>query len=246
MPTETLSEARELSPEEMRSPLRSVTVHFSASDRDVLVAKLRDLANHYRFAIRFSTDPARPGDIFVQLYRSDIKMIGRMQAGEPRLELTIYRTLHRVPVEAVEQSVSVLQQIATELPNARFVQTVFALGDDMALEPRTGTAPVRAARVTHADGAQDAIKRQLAIFADANGYAIRFTQVTPDPKDFIVSLYSESLNIRVDKAFTNDKVDALIYLAGDRTASRTAIDQTFALLREAFEQIPGVLFAHGP
>ena len=116
----------------------------------------------------------------------------------------------------------------------------------MALEPRTGIAPVRAARFTHADGAQPAIKQHLARFADANGYAIRFSQTTPDPKDLVVYLYSEDLNIMVDKAFSNEEMDVVVYRAGDRTAPQAAINMTFDVLRRAIEQVPSVSFTPRP
>ncbi len=232
----------ELSPEAMRSPLRSLTIVFGSGDRDLLLAKLREVANRNRFAIRVSSDPGKPGDVFVQMYRSDIKMIGLIPNELDRLDLTVLRTVRRVPAEAIEHGVSAIRELVGKLPKAQFEQSIFERGDDMSLEPRTGISPVRSARLTHANNAQDQIKRQIAQFADENSYAIRFTQTTPNPQDLAAYLYSESLNIVVDKAFSNEEMGIAIYRAGDRTTSEAAIDSTFDALRKAIEQVPGVSF----
>lgn len=230
----------------MRSPLRSVTVTYNPSQRAILFAKLRALADHFRFAIRLSTDPARPGATFVQLYRSDIKMIGEAPADVPRLGLTIFRTLQRVPSEAVDQGVGILRRLAVELLNGGFQQVVFEDGDDMALEPWAGKGPVRSTRFSHADGTQDEIKQQLAQFAKNNGFALRFRQISPDPKEIVADLYTEGLNITVDRAFSNEKMNVFIYRAGDGSTSDAGINHTFAALRGALEEIPGVSFPPQP
>jgi hypothetical protein len=240
--TEEFPMRTELSPEAMRAPLRSVTITFGAGQHARLLAGLRGLADRLGFAIRLSGDPARPGATFVQLYRTDIKMIGWVPADVPRLDLTIYRTLHRVPPAAVEQGAAALRQLAAEVPSGRFEQTIFHHCDDMDFEPRTGIAPARVARVAHVDGAQEAIRRQIALFADENGYAVRFAQTTPDPKDLKISLYSEGLDIFITEYFSHEKMSVTIKRSGDRTASDALIDHTFEALRRAIEQVPGSSF----
>ena len=232
----------ELSAEEMRAPLRSVAISLGAGEREQLLGKLRIFSNGYGFAIRLSGDPAKPGDIFVQLYRTDIKMIGRLPAAIPRLDLTVYRTWHRVPAEGVEQGVGGLRQSVSSLPGVRFEQTIFERGDDMSLEPRDGRAPVRSARIALEDRSRDALKLAFARFAEASGMAIRFTQSTPDPKNLVVMMHREDVDIIGTMPFSTQVLEISISRSGDRTASQAVIDQTFEALRRSVEQVAGLTF----
>jgi hypothetical protein len=233
----------ELSPDEMRAPLRSITITVPGKDRDALVGKLPAFADTNHFLIRVSRDPARPGDVFVQMYRTDIKMIGRLPTGEPRLDLTVYRTLHRIPPEAIDQGVGGLRKVVSELPGARFEQTVFVQGDDMTLEPRTGIAPVRSAIIRLPDAAREALKGQLVSFSEANGLAVGFRQVTPDPKQITVTMHSEDVEISGGMPFSMNELHMNLYRSGDRSASRALIDHLFAELQHAVLKVDGVTFS---
>lgn len=232
----------ELPPAQMRAALRAITVKAPADARDGLIATLPVFAAQNRFKIRLSRDPAKPGDVFVQLYRSDIKMIGRVPAGESRLDLTVYRTLHRIPVEAIDQGVGGLRAAVARLPGARFEQTVFLRGDDMALEPRTGYPAARTAIIQLPEGAREAMKQQLLSFAEANGLAMGFSQVTPDPRPITFDMYGEVVEISGDMPFSQSELYVSISRSGDRSASMAEIDHLFAELQRAVEQVDGVKF----
>ena len=236
----------ELSPEEMRAPLRFITITAPANARDGLIATLPTFAAKNRFKIRLSRDPAKPGDVFVQMYRSDIKMIGRSPAGEPRLDLTVYRTLHRIPVEAIDQGVGGLRAAVSELLGSRFEQTVFVRGDDMALEPRTGYAAASTAIIRLPGGAREAVKRQLVSFAEENGLAMGFSQVTPDPKQITFDMYGEVVRLSGSMPFSNSELYISISRTGDRSASLAEIDHLFTELQRAVVQVDGVTFSERP
>lgn len=174
------------------------------------------------------------------MYRSDIKLIGLIPAGEPRLDLTVYRTLHRIPVEAIDQGVGGLRAAASRVSGARFEQTVFVRGDDMALEPRTGIPAVRNAIIRLPDAAREALKGQLISFAESKGLAMGISQVTPDPKQITFEMYGEVVALSGSSPWSNNELHVGISRSGDRSASQATIDHLFVELRRSVEQIDSV------
>jgi hypothetical protein len=231
-----------LSPEEMRAPLRRIVVTGSVGGRNALIAILPVFASENRFVIRFSPDPVRAGDIYVQIYRSDIKMIGRIPAGETRLDLGVYRTFHRMPANFIDGGVDGLRAIIAKLPNMRFEQTVFVKGDDMSLEPRTGIPAARSATIRFPDTAYLAMKQELASFAEFNGLAIGFRKPLIDPKEITFDAYAEGIKLSGSTPFSINELEIGSTRTGDRSASDAFINHIFDELRRTVEQIDGVKF----
>jgi hypothetical protein len=232
----------ELSPEEMRSPLRRIVVTGPVGSRETLIDELPVFAEQNRFVIRLSGDPASPGDTYVQIYRSDIKMIGRITAGETRLDLGMYRTSGRMPANFINGGVNGLRSAIDRLPGMRFEQTVFVSGDDMALEPRTGRKAARSATIHIPDHARSAVRQKLAGFADLNGLAMGFREPLIDQKEIAFDAYADGIKFLGFSPVSSSELIVFIDRIGDRSVSDTMINHFFNELRRAVEQIDGVTF----
>ena len=105
---------------------------------------------------------------------------------------------------------------------------------------------MQSARIALEDSSRDALKLALARFAKASGMAIRFTQSTPDPKNLVVMMHREDVDIIGTPPFSTQVLEISSSRSGDRTASQSAIELTFEALRRAVEQVPGVAFSPRP
>jgi hypothetical protein len=228
--------------ETMRSPLSSVSIKVRRGQRDCLPDVLRSFADSYGFALRLSTDPTRPDDHFVQMYRSDVKMIGYLPALTLRLDLNVYRTLDIVPGAAIRQAVDGLKKSSSKLPGIAFEETVFEAGDDMSIH-QSGILPVLRADIQLEDSVREELRTQIAAFAVANGFALTFTQTSPNPKAITFDMYRENLWIFGHTPFSMNQLRFAIYRSGDRTATFDEIEQTFIALQRTVERVPGVSFA---
>lgn len=231
-----------LSPEQMREPLRSIIVTAPDGARNAVFCALQRFASTNRFKLRLSRDPAKPDDAFVQLYRADIKFIGRMAAIETHLKLVVYRTLHRAPVEAVNQGVNGLRNAIGVVPGADFKETIFVRGDDMSLEPQEGYPAARTALVRLPTAVREVFKNRLLTFADDNGLAIGFSQVTPDPTKVTFDMYDEAVTISGFTPFDETGLYVDISRCGDRSAPEDYIDHLWADLKRAVLRVEGVTY----
>ena len=109
-----------------------------------------------------------------------------------------------------------------------------------------GYAAATTAIIRWPDGAREAVKRQLVSFAESNGLAMGFCEVTPDPKQITFDMYSEVVSLSGDTPFSNNELYVSISRTGDRSASVATIDHLFAELRRTVALVDGVTFSKRP
>jgi hypothetical protein len=223
----------------MNDPLSLLWITFQEGRRDQILDCLHSFADDNRFNIRLSADSGRPSDIFIQMYRTDIKMIGHLPKNGLRLDLTVFRTASPVPVEEVRKGIDALRRTVLTVPETNLEETVFERGDVMPKE-KTPILPIHVAVVHYRKNESGALEHQIFSYAEDNGFAIRSIRGTPDPLDISFTMFREDLFVL--GIANNEELRVAFYRSGDATASAAVVDQAFEGFAHATERVPSVRF----
>ena len=232
----------ELSAEEMRMPLRAISITVPNTSRAAMLAQLQVFGRDTRFAIYAAPVDQGTHPSKIAAYRSDITFTGTLSADGSKLELMIYRTRRRVLREAVDQGVEGLREAFAALPDTRITQTVFVRGDDTRLDPRIPISAARQADFKVEDRHLEMVKRRLLRFAEQNHMAASWGQLSADPREFAIDLYGERINVFAHTFLSERKFGFGVYRTGDRSATEESLSELFSRLRQALEEVDGVIF----
>ena len=234
-------EAALLTAEQLRQPLRALAFTFDEGALDALPSRLRSFAGPSGFALRLSGDPQGAEGALVELYRTDIKLIGRLRFRPARLDVQVFRTSHRVPAEAVDQGVGALAAALAAVPGQRLKQQTFKRGDEFAgREP--SVSAVHGADGSIAESALGAIKQSLVDFANARGFAIRLSRNTPDPRSVTFQMFRNDMQFLGGFVLEFGTFGIGVYRSGDGTVAQADIDAAFDALSATLERASGVPF----
>ena len=135
-----------MSAEFRHKPMRMITIRFPDAERAGLLKGIETFAQENGFALRLSNDANHSGELSLQLYRGDMKMIGATDSGRSEFDIALYKTPgHPAPMWALDRAVSSLWRIVEKIPNVRVSQEILATYDPTP-ENRSGQLPLRAAR----------------------------------------------------------------------------------------------------
>ncbi|WP_342359661.1 hypothetical protein [Terrarubrum flagellatum] len=232
-----------MSAETRQKPMRLITIRFPETRRAALIEGIKFFADKNGFAIRLGDDSAHPSELFLQLYRGDMKMIGATDARRSEFSIALYKTPgDPAPMWALDRAVSLLRGIVAQIPDVYVSQQILATYDPT-LGNRDGQSPQRMARISIPPGARLKLLGQFKAFAEANAFAIRFSQARPDPEDFVVTIFRDDIRISSFTPFTAREAELRLhdtYMA--HPAKPEAVAQVFEALRRAVEEIPGATF----
>lgn len=236
-----------MSPDALHKPMRLIIIRFPNAERTALIERIKTFAQTYGFAIRLSDDATHPGEIFLQLYRGDMKMICATDRRRSEFDIALYKTPgHPAPMWALDQAIVRLQRIVEQIPNTHLSQQILATSDPTP-ENRDGQSPIRMALIGVQPGARPRLLEQFKAFAHANGFAIHLGQTTPDPENFAIDMFRDDIWISGFTPFTVREADFGFYdTYVIRPAKPEAVTQAFEALRRAVEQVQGVTFVERP
>lgn len=106
-------------------PIQVLEVRIPTFATDQLVDRIRNFAETYAFAIRVSQSSPDPNNIFVQMWREDIKLIGSNVSDTGASDITFktffYKICDRpISAEIVDQLVGGLKRIIGEVEGITF------------------------------------------------------------------------------------------------------------------------------
>ncbi len=232
----------ELSAEEMRMPLRAISITVPNTSRATMLAQLQVFGRDTRFAIYAAPVDQGTHPSKIAAYRSDITFTGTLSDDGSKLELIVIRTFDRVPQVAIDQGVEGLRSAIAPLSGVRFEQKVFVRGDDMRLDPRIPISAVRGGRIGLSDGLHEALKRRFLRFTEQNGMAVTWGQLSADPREFAINAYSEKVTVSGATFSGGREFSIALHRTGDRSATEESLSELFARLRQALEEVDGVIF----
>lgn len=106
--------------------------------------------------------------------------------------------------------------------------------------------PVRIIKVTFESGAHESFVNQIQKFAEDQGFEIRVSQRSPDPKDTLIQMRRRDVKmivIRVRATQTQElRYDVGYYYNGDRPLPIDTVDQLVEDLRATVETVPITTF----
>ncbi|WP_342359660.1 hypothetical protein [Terrarubrum flagellatum] len=226
-----------------QKPMRLITIRFPETKRAALIDGIKLFAEKNGFAIRLSNDSAHPGELFLQLYRGDMKMVGSTDRSRSEFGVALYKTPgDPTPMWALDRAVSLLRGIVEQIPDVYVSQQILATFDPTPKTPDS-QAPLRLARIGVLPGARLELLEQFKAFANVNAFAIRLSQTTPDPENFAVDMFRDDITITGSTPFTVREAEFGLYdTYVVQPAKPEAVAQVFEALRRAVEEVPGATF----
>lgn len=235
-----------MSPERKPIPHRILSIAFDRNERQAVFDAIARFAEAYGFAARISSDSLHPGEPLLQLYRSDMKMVGATHEAPSRLDIAIYKTPRDgTPLWAIDQAVAGLRQRVAPIRGVSVSQQTPTRVD--APETFIDSFPsLRSLNITLAERTQrDALAEQLQAFANQNRFAILISKTKPDPNDLAVFMFRDDAMIIGSMPFAIGELSLRFYAGrfpdGEHIMPPDQLDLLTNDLKQTLARIPGAI-----
>jgi hypothetical protein len=191
--------------------LRKIFITFPQNSETIMPNLLKSFADKNGFALRLVPQLEKSKKLHVQLYRSDIKLIGEQDNVDNALKLNVYSTFLRgVPEANVNDGVGEFKSTMVSHRGVQYEEIKLnVIEDDQQKMPRFHS--LRNAEFSVPKGMYNQVRQRVAEFAEKNEFAIKYVRATPDPDEISVSLYKDNIRINLDTLFPVNEVRVACY-----------------------------------
>lgn len=105
---------------ENQTPIRVVTITLNESQQNELFDQITKFADKWAYAVRVAPAEASEKYFGVDLWRSDLKVLGLYGEGQLDLAFSYTDSAHPVPDEYIEKEIDDLESFISEIPGVTF------------------------------------------------------------------------------------------------------------------------------
>ncbi len=227
------------------SALRKIHVVYSKTTEEATIANIKTFALEYGFAFRIAQKPDSSSTIILELYRSDIKLIGDWDKNNHSIDILVFPTYRELVEEApINQGVNAFKSSIKDVKGVKIDEKILRVNSTNQ-DRMQSFHSLRSAEFKVPKGKHNQVRKLILEFADRNQFAIRFGKATPYADDLTISLYRDNILINIDTLLpVSEDVRVPCYQLNGPELKLETINELYNDLKNTLETIDGVNFEY--